>query len=168
MNKKTLQKTVLFLMGTLFLFIIGCGKNTNFGDYFKGKIDGVPFECTTMGANEPEPGSNSTARDPNLRIEGSWLNHSIKLHLLQETIVTAQPYQFETGKIRYGTITDNNNEIFVAGYFGGIAASFYGSGKVIIHEINDKSVRGTFEFVAINVITNVTRNIEGEFHLHRK
>ena len=83
---------------------------------------------------------------------------------------TAGTYNFQTGVVRNATKYQNNDG-YAAGFFCPSFSTclFYGSGKIIIQEINKKYIKGTFEFVTdVNAATSTFKTVSnGEFYINR-
>jgi hypothetical protein len=168
MKSITRQITVLFL---LLSFFSGCSKNNDhqIQSYFKGKLDGVAFECTSnITANTPEPISGPA--DPTIRVTGNWLNNSIKLMLISESSsIATTTYTFQADKNRSATLY-----IGIEGYYAGPSGTFmpsalHGSGSITISEVSKNAVKGTFSFTSeISPATGLAKNItDGEFYVKR-
>jgi hypothetical protein len=168
MKSITRQITVLFL---LLSFFSGCSKNNDpqIQSYFKGKLDGVAFECTSnITANTPEPISGPP--DPTIRITGNWLNNSIKLMLISESSsITTTTYTFQADKNRSATLYIGS-EAYYAGPSGTfMPPALHGSGSITISEVSKNAVKGTFSFTSeISPATGLAKSItDGEFYVKR-
>lgn len=157
---------LLILFACLLIGISACKKDKGFNSYLRGKIDGVSFECTTgIWATAGRAG------DKIIAFRGDWPNHSIRFYLEgQGSNITTGAYTFKAGDM-YNATLYVNNEGYGAGYFCGFATpcTFYGSGKITIHEITNNHIKGNFEFITSANVANVTpKNVsDGEFYIAR-
>jgi len=156
------------------LLFSSCSKPKDFSEnYLRGKIDGILFECNAnIRANKPEP-IPGQGNDPNINIIGDWPGFSIHLFISGEgSGITTGSYVFEAYKDRSATLhEDNANSNF---YYAGNGGTFdpvllHGSGKITILYINQKYVKGNFEFVTdVNGATGISKTVvDGEFYIKR-
>ena len=162
----------------IFFILTGCSKDHDSVDnYFRGKVDGVAFECNTnIKVNKPQPVS-AQVNDPMIRINGGWPGYIIELDLGENgSNISPGTYFFEAGK--------NHSATFGIGTYPGIqtyfAGSYYcfgcnyqlplsGNGRITILEISSQYVKGAFEFITeptagTNIIKTFT---EGQFNIKR-
>lgn len=143
----------------------GCSKNNDSKNYLRGVINGTSFECTTnFRATKGAAGNKTiffTGNTPvyafNFFIDG------------QGNDITPGTYDFLPGVLRNVTLYEGNDG-YSAGFFSGLgASSFYGSGKIVVQEINKKYIKGTFEFVTTdNPRTGLFKTVtNGEYYITR-
>ncbi len=167
------MKKAFFIL-TAALFMISCKKGSNdFTSYLKGKVDGVAFESNSnIKAFKPMPIPGQSGNDPTLIITGDWPMYSLKLNIYGEgSSISTGTYVFQAGKNRSATLWYNGIDAYYAGYNFciGCPIQLYGSGRITILEISDKSIKGTFEFIsAVNGATMLSKTVtEGEFNIKR-
>ena len=156
----------------ILLLFAHCSKPRDYSsDYLSGNIDGVAFECSNIKANKPRPIPNGGGDDPTIIITGEWPGYTIKLNIYGEgTSLTTGTYVFQADKNRTATIWHNNVDSYYAGNSGWFSPlQLHGSGRIIIHDINNNYIKGSFEFVtAVNGWTGVSKSVtNGGFHIKR-
>ena len=165
--KKNFVLLILCFSSLLFGPFSACKKDTDNNNYLRGKIDGVPFECTSNIWS-----TSGGSGDKIIALNGNWsTNSSIYIYLeSQGSNITAGSYNFQTGKL-YNAILYDNNESYSAGsiclYV--IPCIFVGSGKINFLEISKKHIKGTFEFVTnLGGTTGLSKSVsDGEFYINR-
>ena len=146
------------------IIFIACSKKNNsslppetFKEYFRGKLNGVVFNDTSLGSILSTP-------DNGLQINGYHANGGISLWL--------KPYSGSTGE----NLVNQSNSAFVGNngglyYAGFINGKIQGTGKISILEITNNFIRGTFDFIApadSNYAILPTQFVtEGEFKLKK-
>lgn len=157
----------LLVVALMFFILPACSKEGETESYLKGKIDGVPFECTRdFWATKKELGNNS------ITLLGE--NNQYSFRLILDGLgsgITEGTYVFGDGKTGNAVVWDVN-EPYSAGYFPCILTppcTYRGSGKITVLQINNKRVKGSFEFVSgVNGSTGLVKTItEGEFDIAR-
>jgi len=168
--------TSLPVFACLLILLINCNKAKDFtSNYLKGKMDGVPFECSFVSANKPMPTPGS-GDDPTFIVEGRWPGYYIKLNIFYEGGVPGKSinegvYTFAADKDRSATIWYNDVDAYYAGNGGGFGVPNYlaGSGRITIDRIDKNYIKGTFEFTTeVNGVTGSSKSVtEGEFYVKR-
>lgn len=164
---KYIMKLSSIVIACFVLSLSACKKESNTSSsYLKGKVDGVAFEC-----NSNITATAGGAGDKTIFFRGDvspWIFHFYLDG--QGSDITAGTYDFQTGLPRSVTLYQNNDG-YSAGYFCsfGTICSYYGSGKIIIQEINKKYIKGTFEFVtSVNGAASTFKTVtNGEFYINR-
>ena len=155
---------------------INCSKADDFSsNYLRGKINGEPFECTSISANKPMPTPGS-GDDPTIIIEGRWPHYYIKLNIYGEgggagSSISEGNYLFQAYRNRSATIWENDVDVYYAGNGGGLGVPAYlaGSGRITIAKIDKNYIKGTFEFITeVNGATTLSKAVtDGEFYIKR-
>ncbi|MFZ1262916.1 MAG: DUF6252 family protein [Chitinophagaceae bacterium] len=164
---KYIMKLLSIVIACFVLSLSACKKeNDTSASYLKGKVDGVAFEC-----NSDIRATTGAAGDATIFFRGDVSPWSFRFYLDgQGSDITAGTYNFQTGILRNAVVYQNNDG-YAAGYFCDPFAPcvFYGSGKIIIQEINKKYIKGTFEFVTnVSGATGTFKTVtDGEFHIKR-
>lgn len=146
------------------LFFIACSKKNDnplppetLKEYFRGKLNGVSFNDTTLGKILTIPNNG-------LQIIGYHPNGSINLWLRPYTGTIGENLVNLTNQVFIG----NNGGQFYAGFING---KIQGSGKITILEITNSFIRGSFECTApsdSNYAILPTQFVsEGEFKLKK-
>ena len=162
-----IMKLLSIVIACFVLSLSACKKeNDTSASYLKGKVDGVVFEC-----NSNMTATAGGAGDKTIFFRGDVSPWSFRFYLDgQGSDITAGTYNFQTGVVRNATIYQNNDG-YAAGFFcpSFSPCLFYGSGKIIIQEINKKYIKGTFEFVTdVNAATSTFKTVSnGEFYINR-
>ncbi|MEO6613588.1 MAG: hypothetical protein ABIT05_12425 [Chitinophagaceae bacterium] len=164
------MKRLLFAQPIIILilfFLPGCSKdNGSSSSYINGKIDGLPFSCTTnLWATDGRAG------DKIIAIRSQSPNYFLLYLSGGSADINPGVYDFAPGPNERSAVFYENNVGYSAGqfscYYG--TCPFYGSGKITIRAINKKHVEGSFEFVTdVNASTGVSKTVtEGDFNVTR-
>ena len=164
--KRNCMLLILCLASLLFGPFSACKKDTGSNIYLRGKIDGVPFECTSnIRATSGRSG------DKNIDLSGYWsTNSSIHIYLdNQGSNITAGSYNFQSGRLYHAVLNDDDRYIAGSICLYIIPCVFVGSGKINFLEISKKHIKGTFEFVTnLGGTTGVSKTVsDGEFYINR-
>ena len=158
------MKKQLLITIIAFLILIACSKKNSssvppetFKEYFRGKLNGVVFNDTTLGHILPTPNNG-------LQIWGYHANGGISLGLTPYSGLISENFVGQNNQIFIG----NNGGQFYAGFING---KIQGSGKISIVEITSNFIRGTFDFIAPadsnHAILPTQFVTEGEFKLEK-
>jgi hypothetical protein len=151
-----------------FLFFWGCTKKDQLQDnYFKVSVDGQSISCDQLiHASE-----NNAQAGQFLIISGNW-----KINSGETGSVEIAVFNFPNAPGEYQLDAPGFGRLSL--YHGDGAATVTESykadgsrgttGKVTILEVNDKMIRGTFEFTGLSENDNgATKNAAGEFYIKR-
>jgi hypothetical protein len=162
--KRLLSAVQLIIL--ILLVLPGCNKdNGTSSSHINGKIDGVPFSCTTdLWATDGRAG------DKIIAIRSQAPNYFLLYLDGAGTDINPGVYNFQPGKT-WNAVFYENNTGYSAGQFCSYFSpcEYYGSGKITIRAINKEHVEGSFEFVtntggSAGVAKTVT---EGDFNVRR-
>lgn len=158
-----MKQFLLFCLA--FGLLAGCKKSSDpppFQSYLRMTIDGTRAVAANMNIKASTPISN-----PLLTISGAWANGSLYIYMYNFTLGETIVVPFPNPNIVRFSLYDPG--LYYAGD-NGISGTITGSGKIILLEISNEYVKGTFEFTTgiYNLNPQIRTVANGEFDIKRE
>jgi hypothetical protein len=158
------MKYILLFCFALF-FLAGCKKsNSSAESYYRMTINGLRVPCDNgIRANK------TTTQNNLLYIDGQWSAGGLRIEIFNFAN-TAGTWMVNPNFGSSPRFTLFEGQIQYDAGDGGFNGGQLGSGKVIILEISDEFIKGTFEFTSSpSLFTNMSRTVtQGEFQVTKR